>query len=59
LIFGLLGRDLEASPRIERLLAAKSTWPLTLELLRADPIWDALRDKPRFRKLLPPKPAGS
>jgi len=58
-IFGLLGRDLETSARLEHLLAAKSTWPLTPELLRADPIWDALRDKPRFKRLLPPKAAGS
>lgn len=58
-VFGLLGRDIEASQRLGVLLAAKSTWPLTTELLRADPIWDSLREKPRFKKLVPPKPPGT
>lgn len=52
IVLGQTGHDIEAIARIERLLSAPSAvWPLTPQLLRIDPVWSALREKPRFKAL--------
>src|SRR5471030_1476501 len=55
-ITALLGRADDAIPVIEQRLEDTRThknvgWPLTPALLRLDPVWDKIRDDPRFQKL--------
>ncbi len=52
-IYAALGRADEAVPLLKHMLEtpAAGRWPLTPALLRLDPIWDRLRDDPRFQKL--------
>jgi TolB-like protein/Flp pilus assembly protein TadD len=53
--YSLLGMEEEAIDQLELLLSEPGS-PVTVPLLRVDPIWDPLRDNPRFRKLLERKP---
>lgn len=53
-IHAALGRADDAVPMLEKLIAGDAIigrWPLTPALLRLDPLWDKLRDDPRFQKL--------
>ena len=49
-ILAQIGDAGAALDEIDRLLEAPST--LTLQVLRTDPIWDPIRDDPRFRRLV-------
>lgn len=54
-IYAALGRADLALPVIERLLADKNgrgNWPLTATILRLNPLWDKIRDDPRFQQVL-------
>ncbi len=53
-IYAALGRVDDALPLLEQLLIVPSSnrWPLTPALLRIDPLWDKLRDDPRFQQLI-------
>jgi TolB-like protein/tetratricopeptide (TPR) repeat protein len=52
-IYAALGRAEDAVPILEKYLVttAAGRWPLTPALLRLDPLWDKLRDDPRFQEL--------
>jgi serine/threonine-protein kinase len=49
-IFMMVGEHDAAVAQIEGLLAVPS--PTSVPMLRTDPIWDPLRDHPRFQALL-------
>ncbi len=49
--FALLRDADRALPHLERALAMPSQFGLTVAYLRLDPVWDRIRDDPRFRKL--------
>ena len=49
--YSILGDRDRALPILERLLAQPYADALTPALLRLDPIWDPIRDDPRFQKL--------
>ncbi len=52
--YAVLGRADDLLPMLEKLMAVPDTdrgWPLTPALLRIDPIWDKVRDDPRFARL--------
>jgi len=55
LIYAALGRADDALRLLERLCAPPPGqivgWPLTPALLRVDPLWDKIRDNPRFQRL--------
>ena len=55
LIYAALGRVDDAMPLLEKLCHAPPNqivgWPLSPALLRVDPLWDKIRDDPRFQKL--------
>jgi tetratricopeptide (TPR) repeat protein len=51
-IYGALGRADLAVPLLEKMLTAQTNWPLTVTLLKNDPLWDKLRNDARFAKLL-------
>lgn len=52
-IYAALGRADDALPILEKFLTVTATgrWPLTPALLRLDPLWDKIRDDPRFQAL--------
>ncbi|MCH7783685.1 hypothetical protein IID62_11535 [candidate division KSB1 bacterium] len=49
-ILTMVGEHEEAVDRIEYLLSIPGM--LSINLLRLDPVWDPLRDNPRFQRLL-------
>ena len=49
-IYAMVGETDAAIDRLEHLLSVPS--PLSVSLLRLDPIWDPLRDHPRFQRLV-------
>jgi tetratricopeptide (TPR) repeat protein len=55
LIYATLGRADDAMPLLEKLCRPPPNqivgWPLTSALLRLDPLWDRIRDDPRFQAL--------
>ena len=55
LIYGALGRADDALPLLEKLCHPPpgqiTGWPLTPALLRLDPLWDGIRNDPRFQRL--------
>jgi len=48
-IYALLGDADHAIPLLERLL--QLPYPITPALLRLDPVWDQIRNDPRFQEL--------
>ena len=54
--FAILADADRAIPHIERALAMPSQTGLTPAYLRLDPVWDRIRDDPRFQKLAEAKP---
>ncbi|HEX8078300.1 MAG TPA: hypothetical protein VF511_10840 [Chthoniobacterales bacterium] len=48
----MLGDRDRALPILERLVVLPYADALTPALLRLDPVWDLIRDDPRFQKLL-------
>ena len=52
----ILGEKERAIANLERLLAQPSANAWTAALLRLEPLWDELRDDPRFQKLAAGKP---
>jgi serine/threonine-protein kinase len=50
LIYTMVGEYEKAIDQIEYLLSIPSQ--LTLQMLRVDPVWNPLREHPRFRRLL-------
>jgi TolB-like protein len=59
-IYAALGRADLALPLIEKMLSdhdGTGRWPITVTMLRQDPLWDKIRDEPGFQKLIAePKP---
>ena len=56
MVFAILGDADRAFPSLERCLSAFYRRSLTPALLRLDPIWDPIRNDPRFQKLAEAKP---
>ena len=50
-IYALLGDADHAIPILERLLQRPYAFAITPALLRLDPIWDQIRNDPRFQEL--------
>ena len=50
-IYALLGDADDAIPILKRLLQIPYTDAITPALLRLDPIWDQIRNDPRFQEL--------
>lgn len=51
-IYAINGNGDDAVPLIASLLGTASTKPLTASFLRMDPVWDPIRNDPRFREVL-------
>src|SRR4030095_1320643 len=54
--YAILGDADRAIPLLERLLQETGSHALTPALLRFDPVWDPIRNDPRFQKLCEEKP---
>jgi tetratricopeptide (TPR) repeat protein len=50
-VYTLVGRHDEAIDLLERLLKTVYEGSITLELLKINPVWDPLREHPRYKKL--------
>ncbi len=50
-IYAILGLGDRAIPMLEAFLHGGGSWPLTVTILRQDPLWDKFRDDPRFQAL--------
>lgn len=53
-IYTIVGRHDEAIDLLERLLSKNYSEAITVPVLKLDPIWDPLRENPRFQKLVNP-----
>ena len=51
-VYALLGDADHAIPILKRLLQIPYGPPITPALLRLDPVWDQIRNDPRFQKLV-------
>ena len=51
-IYALLGDADHATPILKRLLQIPYALPITPALLRLDPVWDSIRNDPRFQELV-------
>jgi hypothetical protein len=54
-VYALLGETDHAIPILKRLLQIPYSGAITPALLRLDPIWDQIRDDPRFQELVSAK----
>ena len=54
-IYALLGNADQAIPILKRLVQVPSSTAITPALLRLDPIWDQIRNDPRFQELVAEK----
>jgi len=54
-IYALLGDADHAIPMLKRLLQTPYSFPITPVLLRIDPVWDQIRNDPRFQELVAEK----
>jgi hypothetical protein len=54
-IYALLGDADEAIPILKRWIEVPSATSITPALLRIDPIWDPIRNDPRFQELVTEK----
>src|SRR5438132_1209920 len=54
-IYALLGNADEAIPILKHLLHTSSPTEITPELMRINPIWDSIRNDPRFQELVAEK----
>jgi tetratricopeptide (TPR) repeat protein len=54
-IYALLGDADHAIPILKRLLQIPYAFPITPALLRLDPVWDQIRNDPRFQELVSAK----
>ncbi len=54
--FAILRDPDRALPHLERALSLPAQAGLTISYLRLDPVWDRIRDDPRFQKLCDEKP---
>ena len=50
-VYALLGDADHAIPILKRLLQIPYAHPITLAGLRLDPVWDQIRNDPRFQEL--------
>ncbi len=54
-VYALLGDADDAIPILKRLLRTPSPTEVTPELMRINPIWDPIRNDPRFQELIAAK----
>jgi serine/threonine-protein kinase len=55
-IYALLGDADHAIPILKLLLQIPYANPITPASLRLDPVWDQIRNDPRFQELIPSQP---